>query len=106
MCANCEFERNRVIGTVENSFICFHRFNDKIGSIWLQLNFPTIISVGETKRTIISKRKKKQVHKIFCQNTIFISYILRKKLILYGEKVSQASQFLPIFAKVRYLEKN
>ena len=34
LCANCEFERNRVIGAVENSFICFHRFNDEIGSLF------------------------------------------------------------------------
>ena len=31
--------------------------------------------------------------------------MLCKKLILYAEKVSQDSQFLPIFVKVRYLEK-
>ena len=71
----CELERNRVIGTVENSFIYFHSFSDEIGSICfiskyiLQLNFPTITSIDEIKRTIISKRKKKQLHKIFCQNT-------------------------------------
>ena len=70
MCANCEFERNRAIGTVENSFICYN----EIGTICfiskhiLQLSFPTIISIDEIKRTIISKRKKKQVHKVFCQN--------------------------------------
>ena len=34
LCANCEFERNRVIEAVENSFICFHRFNDEIGSLF------------------------------------------------------------------------
>ena len=34
LCANCDFERNRVIGTVEDSFICFHRFNDEIGSFF------------------------------------------------------------------------
>ena len=31
--------------------------------------------------------------------------MLCKKLILYGEKVSEASQFWPIFVKVRYFEK-
>ena len=112
LCANCEFERNRVIGSVENSFICFHRFNDETGLICfiskyvLQLNFPTIISIDEIKRTIISKQKKKQVHKTFCQNTFFISQILCKKLILYREKVSRAAQYLPIFVKIIYLEKN
>ena len=34
LCANCDFERNRVIGTVEDSFICFQRFNDEIGSFF------------------------------------------------------------------------
>ena len=34
LCANCDFEKNRVIGTVEDSFICFHRFNDEIGSFF------------------------------------------------------------------------
>ena len=69
----------RVIGAVENIFICFHRFNVEIGLVCfiskniLQLNFPTITSIDEIKRTIISKRKKKQVHRIFCQNTFFIS---------------------------------
>ena len=113
LCANCEFQRNRVIGTVENSFICFHRFNGKIGSVCfiskyiLQLNFPAIKSIDEIKRAIISNRKKKkQVHKIFCQNTFFISQMLCRRLILYGEKVSRASQFLSIFMKARYLENN
>ena len=55
----------RVIGAVENIFICFHRFNVEIGLVCfiskniLQLNFPTITSIDEIKRTIISKRKKK-----------------------------------------------
>ena len=53
-------------------FICFHRFNHEIGSICfiskyiLQINFATIISIDETKRTITSKRKEKQVNKIIC----------------------------------------
>ena len=71
LCVNCEFERNKAIGTVENSFICFRRFNNKIGSIFfiseyiLQLNFPKIINIDEIKRTIISKRRKSKSIKHF-----------------------------------------
>ena len=55
----------RVIGAVENIFICFHSFNVEIGLVCfiskniLELNFPTITSIDEIKRTIISKQKKK-----------------------------------------------
>lgn len=74
-----EFERNRIIATVKNSFICFHRFNDEISSIYfvskfiLQFNFPAIITRDEIKKTMISRQKKKQVHEILCRNTSFIS---------------------------------
>ena len=60
-----QFERNRIIGTVKNSFICFHRFNDEISSIYfvskfiVQFNFRTIITRDEIKKTIRSKQKKK-----------------------------------------------
>ena len=42
----------------------------------LQLNFQSIRSIDKIKKTIISKRKKNQVDKIFCQNTFFISLML------------------------------
>ena len=65
MCANCELEKNRVTETVEKIFICFNRFDNEVGSICfiskyiLQLNLPTIISIDEIKRIIISIRKNK-----------------------------------------------
>ena len=68
----------RVIGAVENIFICFHRFNVEIGLVCftskniLQLNFPTITSIDEIKRTIISKRKKKNKKTKYFVKTLFL----------------------------------